>query len=97
MSSGNESGEIQIANVELNRCYWRSRRGLLELDLLLPPFVSERFETLSGAQRAALHRLLDCDDQDIWSWMQQRAEPDDAGVGEVVGLIRAFNERRSMD
>ncbi len=97
MSSGNESGEIQIANVELNRCYWRSRRGLLELDLLLPPFVSGRFETLSAAQRAALHRLLDCDDQDILRWMQRRAEPDDAGVGEVVGLIRAFNERRSSN
>ena len=82
-------------NVALNRCYWRSRRGLLELDLLLPPFVLANFVRLSDAQRVALQRLLDCEDQDIWAWFQQRSTPQDMAVGELVALIRAFSEQRS--
>ena len=83
---------ITQENAERNRCYWRSRRGLLELDLLLPPFVKTRFETLSAVQRRALHRLLECEDQDVWDWFQQRSAPDDAEIGELVALIRAFND-----
>ncbi len=87
---------MHVAKVELNRCYWRSRRGLLELDLLLPPFVLAHFESLSAMQRAALQRLLDCEDQDIWNWFQQRSAPEDPVVGELIALIRAFNERDSQ-
>ncbi len=74
---------------EFNRCYWRSRRGLLELDLLLPAFVRARFETLSVSERQTLRRLLDCEDQDIWSWFQQRSEPEDAEISALLALIRA--------
>lgn len=76
-----------------NRSYWRSRRGLLELDLLLPPFVKARFTALTDAQRDALQRLLECEDQDIWDWYQQRSTPDDPELVELVELIRAFNDR----
>lgn len=81
----------------MNRCYWRSRRGLLELDLLLPPFVLAHFEQLSATQREALQRLLECEDQDIWSWFQQRSSPEDSAVAELIALIRAFNERDPVD
>ena len=79
-------------NTARERCYWRSRRGLLELDLLLPPFVKARFDSLSGAQASALQRLLDCEDQDIWDWYQKRSAPGDMGLAEIVELVRAFND-----
>ena len=82
-------------NPERDRCYWRSRRGLLELDLLLPPFVRARFDSLSSAQTSALQRLLDCEDQDIWDWYQRRGAPDDAELVEIVDLVRAFNDGRA--
>ena len=80
--------------VAFNRCYWRSRRGLLELDLLLPPFVQGCFETLTQSQREALNALLDCEDPDLWAWFQQRSAPDDPEIAELIDLIRAFNDRR---
>ncbi len=83
--------------VERHRCYWRSRRGLLELDLLLPPFVKARFDSLSGAQVSALQRLLDCEDQDIWDWFQRRATPGDAELVAIVDLVRAFNDGHAND
>ena len=84
---------IAQEQAEWNRCYWRSRRGLLELDLLLPPFVKACFAALSDAQRRALSRLLDCEDQDIWDWFQERSAPDDREIGELIVQIRAFNDR----
>ncbi len=82
--------------VEFNRCCWRSRRGLLELDLLLPPFVRSRFETLSASERRTLHRLLDCEDQDIWDWFQQRRVPEDREIGALLELIRVRNDRADV-
>jgi len=79
-------------DAERNRCYWRSRRGLLELDLLLPPFVRARFESLSARERRTLQRLLDCEDQDIWDWFQQRSVPEDAEIEQLITRIRAFND-----
>jgi antitoxin CptB len=81
----------------MNRCYWRSRRGLLELDLLLPPFVRARFESLTGAQRRALQQLLDFEDPQIWDWLRDHSMPDSPNLLELVGLIRAFNANRSVD
>jgi antitoxin CptB len=86
--------ETREKNTERERCYWRSRRGLLELDLLLPPFVKARFDSLSSAQASALQRLLDCEDQDIWDWYQGRSAPGDVGLAEIVELVRAFNDGR---
>ena len=36
---------------EWNRAKWASRRGLLELDLLLAPFVTEAFLELNAILR----------------------------------------------
>jgi antitoxin CptB len=81
----------------MNRCYWRSRRGLLELDLLLPPFVQARFESLSEPQRLALQQLLDCEDPQIWEWLREHSVPDSPHLVELVALIRSFNADRSVD
>lgn len=81
----------------MNRCYWRSRRGLLELDLLLPPFVQARFESLSDAQRLALQGLLECEDPQIWDWLREHSVPDTPDFVELIALIRAFNAERSVD
>ena len=40
---------------------WRSRRGLLELDLLLPEFAAHEYLNLAPELRRAYARLLDCD------------------------------------
>jgi antitoxin CptB len=79
-------------DIERERSYWRSRRGLLELDLLLPPFVKSRYDALPDEHKGALRRLLECEDQDIWDWYQRRSAPNDAGVAQIIELIRSFND-----
>jgi antitoxin CptB len=73
----------------LQQLRWRSRRGLLELELLLLPFARDRLASVSAAERQSYERLLACEDLDIYDWLQQRAEPADASLVPIVELIRA--------
>lgn len=78
---------------EHNRVWWRSRRGLLELDLLLLPFVEQRFGTLTAAEQESYLALIECDDPDIWAWLQAGGSPR-AELDGIVRRIVAFNRDR---
>ena len=87
-------GAVMTDDVSMNRCYWRSRRGLLELDLLLPPFVRANFDVLTSSERQALCELLEHDDHDIWDWLRGASDPA-ASLTDIVARIRAFNDERA--
>ncbi|MGI9327663.1 MAG: succinate dehydrogenase assembly factor 2 [Pseudomonadales bacterium] len=74
-------------SAERKRAYWRSRRGMTELEQILLPFVIDRYEGLSAIQQATYSRLLDCEDWDIFDWLQGRAPAPDAAMTELVALI----------
>ncbi len=50
---------------------WRSRRGMLELDLLFRPFAEACFEQLSCEQKLAFVELLDRDDFELLDLSRQ--------------------------
>jgi antitoxin CptB len=79
---------------EARRALWRSRRGLLELDLLLPPFARDRYRLLDVAERSAFRALLECEDTDIWSWLQGRTTPETPELLGIVDAILRFNSER---
>jgi len=61
---------------ELGRVYWQSRRGMLELDLLLIPFAQEAYPGLDAEARAQFRSLLVCEDTQLYRWLVARdAEP----------------------
>jgi antitoxin CptB len=72
---------------ELNRLFWHSRRGMLELDLLLVPFVREAFSDLDEADQQRYRKLLECEDQDMFGWFMQRNESDDPDLRRIVRMI----------
>ena len=76
---------------EWNRAKWASRRGLLELDLLLAPFVNEAFNTLDDGLRSDYRELLFQDDQDLMEWIMGRAEVPEPRFFRVVLEIRRFH------
>ena len=67
------------------RMRWASRRGMLELDLVLAPYVEEVYGTLSEEDRACYQRLMECEDQDLYAWFLGREEPGDPAL---AGLVR---------
>ena len=76
-----------VEQTELNRLFWHSRRGMLELDVLLVPFTQEVYATLSEEDRALYRRLLSCEDQDMFGWFMERAESEDPELQRMVRMI----------
>jgi antitoxin CptB len=83
-----------IEQQEINRMRWAARRGMLELDLVLEPFVSTRYAQLSAAERRSFQQLLLCEDQDLYAWFMQRSQPDDQELAGIVEQIRHFTRDR---
>jgi antitoxin CptB len=73
---------------QIERLKWRSRRGLLELDLVFERFWA-REETLAAAEVEALERLLAMPDNDLLDLVMGRAGTNDPGVRAVVEKLRA--------
>ena len=48
---------------------WRSRRGLLELDLILMPFFTQCYHRLSQQQKGLHQWLLSQNDMDLQQWL----------------------------
>lgn len=74
------------------RLRWRSRRGLLENDLILTRFLDRYESELSDEDVGALTRLLELSDNELMDVILARSElkPDLAGVAtdRVVELLR---------
>ncbi len=58
------------------RLRWRSRRGLLENDLILTRFLDAHEEGLTDEEVDALTRLLDLSDNDLMGLLLGRSEPE---------------------
>ncbi len=86
-------GEVftgMIEQQEINRIRWAARRGMLELDLLLEPFVTVRYAQLSASERRSFQQLMLCEDQDLYAWLMQRGQPDDQELAGIVSQILHF-------
>ena len=77
-------------SIEFNRTCWASRRGMLELDLVLEPFVKEVYPSLSDRDQERYRKLLECEDQELFGWFLGRVRPEDADIAHIVDAILAF-------
>ena len=70
---------------------WAARRGMLELDLVLGPFVEGCYLSLNAADKQIFERLMLCEDQDLFTWFLRRQRPDDEELQSLVEQILEFN------
>lgn len=69
------------------RLKWACRRGMLELDVLLQPFVEEAFNDLSEQDKETFERLLTCDDPDLFAWFMGHQACNDPELARMVDTI----------
>ncbi len=62
-------------DVDLARLRWRSRRGMLELDVLLDRFLQREFAALSSNERGQYEALLELPDLELLDMLYGRIEP----------------------
>lgn len=87
MTTPTNSQPQATEQAEFNRLFWHSRRGMLELDVLLVPFLKEAYRDLSEDDQSCFRKLLDCEDTDLFSWFMQKSSPDDPELAHIVKII----------
>jgi antitoxin CptB len=70
------------------RLRWQCRRGMLELDLLLQPFLEKNFPALSEQEKILFERLLSCGDQDLYDWLVRREPPADQELVAIIHYVQ---------
>lgn len=84
-------GEHQADATRRRRLRWRSRRGLLENDLIITRFLDSQEARLTDLEVAGLDELLDLGDNELLDLILVRTEPDErfsAQARQVLALLR---------
>lgn len=79
-----------LSEIEYRKLVWHSRRGMLELDLLLLPFARERLLQLEPEQQRLYQRLLAEEDQDLFACLVERVQHPDPDLRALIAEIRRF-------
>jgi len=76
-----------MKNIE--RVRWRTRRGLLELDIILERFVNSTYEMLDEREKQVFETLLDMPDNTLWDMIAGRQETEHGEMQVLLEKIRA--------
>ena len=79
-----------LNETELKRQIWHSRRGMLELDVLLGPFAAHGLPLISAEQQQVYVRLLSQQDPDLFAWFMGHAVSDDAELAAMVKQVQDY-------
>ncbi len=82
-----------MKTMDKNRLFWGSRRGMLELDLVLQPFVENVYPTLDEDDQKRYQQFLEEQDQDMFSWLLKRQDPEDQNLLRIVQIIREHSNQ----
>jgi len=82
-----------LGELERRRLRWRSRRGLLENDIIITRYLDRQESGLTAADVLALGALLDLPDNELLDLLLARKEPagglDNNAVRTVLDGLRA--------
>ena len=70
---------------------WGCRRGMLELDLILLPFLDACFDSLSSEEQKNFALMLEEADQDLYAWILNVIPCPDEKYFPLLEKIRAFH------
>lgn len=82
-----------MPTINPHKVFWHSRRGMLELDLLLVPFATEAFPQLSNQDQLLYVEFLAQEDQDLFKWLMQREPPIDPRFSSLITQILAHSKK----
>ncbi len=78
---------------KLKALLWASRRGMLELDVILTPYIDAEFQNMSEANIKHFEDYLTQDDPDLYAWLMGFETPNSEYL-ELTNHIKAFINKR---
>jgi antitoxin CptB len=79
------------------RIRWHSRRGMLELDLLLGRFLDAQLDSMSANDMDRFEELLTQADPDLYAWLMGYETSVDKELANFVTRIRSFYHPTALD
>lgn len=73
--------------MDIKRLKWATRRGMLELDLILLPFLENHYESLDEENKLRFQQLLDCQDPELFDWFMGKSIPENPDHKFIVKYI----------
>ncbi len=77
----------KMYDADKKRVYWHSRRGMLELDLILMPFAEHMYPGLPAADQEIYKRLLEREDPELFRWLLGHGTIDDEQLAGMIDSI----------
>ena len=71
-----------------SRLTWACRRGMKELDVLLQPFVKNKYESLSKQDQETFEELLSFEDPVLFAWFMKEEKCDNPKLNAMLYTIR---------
>ncbi|GGB35697.1 hypothetical protein GCM10011502_05960 [Oceanisphaera marina] len=68
---------------------------MLELDVILGPFVEHEYDGLTDEHKVVFRRLLECDDPDLFAWFMGHQRSGNADFQAMVDYILERNQIRN--
>ncbi len=81
-------------NAELSKLRWACRRGMLELDSMLAPFLEHHYLDLSAPLQQDFQRLLECSDMELFRCLLRAETPSGTSREWMLGVIREKRQAR---
>lgn len=78
------------------RIRWHSRRGMLELDLLLGRYLQAKLDTMSEEDMDRYEDFLTYPDPDLYAWLMGYETPINKELADYVAVIRAIHSNSSF-
>lgn len=72
---------------EVQKLLWRSRRGMLELDMLFRNYLTAAGDALSDQQLQEFEQLLTCQDQELFDAYSGKQPLADAQLAQLFNRI----------
>jgi len=66
---------------------------MLELDMILAPFVEDVYDSLEEDDKLRFEVLLEREDQTLFMWFMQREQPIDPNMQRILQIIRDSREK----
>ena len=82
-----------MEELDKQKIFWHSRRGMLELDLLLLPFADDVFEQLDHQEQVLYTRFLEEEDQDLFVWLLGTTPPPNQAYEKIIAKILAHSKK----
>lgn len=79
---------------EWDRLRWQCRRGMLELDVILLPFMEQSLPSQPDAVQADFVHLLQHSDLQLFRWLMRGESPADPALAALITLIRDEHQAR---